>query len=344
MIDGGVLTVTLSWRDGRRRTNIDAPPRVSLARLLAGKPAAEAARLAGLVAESCATAHEAAARAAFGLAPRPADGRRMAAEALREHAARCLVGWPVALGMPRATPPEDCAETCRGAAALEAALFGDGGLPDRIDALDAWMRRGETTPARVLDHVWRRWDGRWGRADLPLWRPGETAAAIDFDEAELDGAPFDISVAARVADCRLMREVEARRGRGLAWRLLARLVDADRLLRGLRDEGPLCGSQPLGSGLGAAEAAGGAVLACASLRDGRVTGFAQLTPTDCALHPEGLLRRMLDSLPQKRAAPAAALPAMVLEAVDVRAPTRLVVDAAPAADAGPARRIGAAAS
>jgi hypothetical protein len=341
MIDGGALTVTLTWRDGRLRAVIDAPPPVSLSRLVQGKPAAEAARLAGLVAESCATAHEVAARTAFGLPARPADARRMAAETLREHALRCLQGWPLALGW-TAPPPPNAEDGAEGRGALAAALFGGEGLPDRIETLEIWMRRGETVPARVLDHVWRRWDGRWGRADLPLWRPGERVGGVDLDEAELSGAPFEMSVAARVADTWVMREVEARRGRGVAWRLLARLVDADRLLRGLREEGPLEGARALGPGLGAAEAGGGAIIAEGALRGGRVTGLRILTHSDCALHPAGLLRLMLDTAPNDRAAPVEAVASMILEAADVRAPTRLVIDRAERAGQG--RRTGVAAS
>ncbi len=341
MIDGGALTVTMTWRDGKRRALLDAPPPVSLARLMQSKPAAEAARLAGVVAESCATAHEAAARAAFGLAERPADRRRMAVETLHEHALRCLAGWPRALGWAEEKLPERC-DGAGACGALATALFGRAGLPDRIGDLTAWMRAGETAPARVLGHVWRRWDGRWGRADLPIWRPGERIDGIDFEEAEMDGKPFEVSVAARVADERLMREVEARRGRSIFWRLLARLVDADRLFRGLREEGPLDGPFVLAPGVGAAEAAGGAVLAAGALCDGRVTGFRMLTASDCALHPAGLLQRMLDAAPAGCDAPIEAVTALTVEAADIRSPTRLVIEHAQRASTG--RRTGVAAS
>ncbi len=335
MIDGGALIVTVARRGGGLRAVVDAPTPISLSRMMAGKPAAEAARLAGLMCDSCPLAHEAAARAAFGLpAPVGAEAedmaRAMALETLREHAFKFAVAWPRALGWPAADGVENPASAPDPrndeAALLASAVFGDAGAPMRIADFERWMASGATPAARVLDHVWRRWDSRWGRAELPLWRAGARGQALDWREAEYDGAPFENSVAARVADADLMRAIEARRGRGLAWRLAARLVDSARLFDALSGGAPSEAPSALAPGVGVAQAAGGAVFAFAEMEDGRVRGFEQITPTDCALHPDGLLRLMLDTGVRRAAGPVAEIAAMTIEAVDPRAPTRLVMD------------------
>ena len=331
MIDGGALTVTLVHRNGAVNARLDAPQPLSWARMLAGKPAEEAARIAGLVADSCPAAHEAAARAAFGLPPRDGEARRMALEALREHVFKFCVAWPRALGREPAPydPEDDNLDT------ISRAAFGDGGAPDHIAGFERWMRDRATTAAQAMDHVWRRWDARWGRADLPLWRAGDPMDEIDWSEAEIDGSVAEIGVAARMADAHLMREIEARRGRGVAWRLAARLTDAARLLAALRGDAPLDAAAHLAPGVGAAQGATGAVLARAALTDGRVSRFEQLTPTDFALHPLGLLNRMLGAGPHALGAPAMRVAALTLEAVDPRLPTRLVIETEAPARARP---------
>lgn len=322
MIDGGALTVTLVHGDGGVNARLDAPQPLSWGRMLAGKPAAEAARIAGLVADSCSVAHESAARAAFGLAARPGDDRRMALENLSEHLFKFCVAWPRALGRESVATlnAEDDPEQ------IERRVFGVDGAPAHIGDFERWMRARMTPAAEVLDHVWRRWDARWGRADVPLWRAGDPLGEIDWQEAEIDGAPVEIGVAARVADTDLMREVEARRGRGVAWRLTARLVDCVRLLQGLRGDGPLDEAMALAPGIGAAQEATGVVLVYAELHNGRVLAFERLTATDCALHPSGLLQKMLAAGPHAIGCPAMRVAALTLEAVDPRLPTRLVIE------------------
>ncbi len=331
MIDGGALTVTLTHRNGAVNALLDAPQPLSWARMLAGKPAVEAARVAGLVADSCPIAHEAAARAAFGLPVREDDARRMAIEALREHVFKFCVAWPRALGR----EPAPCPAEIEDLDVVSRIIFGADGEPEHIGAFERWMRARATPAAEVLDHVWRRWDARWGRADLPLWRAGDPIDGIDWREAEIDGAAAETGVAARMADAHLMREIEARRGRGVAWRLAARLTDAARLLAGLRGAAPLDSAMTLAPGLGAAQAASGVVLARAELSDGRVSSFDQATATDFALHPAGLLHRMLASGPHALGAPAMRVAALTLEAVDPRLPTRLVIETEAPARAAP---------
>lgn len=331
MIDGGALTVTLSRADGAISARIDAPPMLSLSRMLAGRPSDEAARLAALVFPADPAAEEGAARAAFGLPPLEGAARRLALDSLRDHAVKLCVAWPRALGS--AHDPGVLAAAALlardGGAALSAALFGPEGPPEHLVDLEDWMRRGETAPARALGHVWRRWDSRWGRAELPLWGPSDRLGAVDWSAAEIDGCPVETGLAACVADAHLMREVEARRGRGIAWRLTARIVHAGRLLEALRrmdEDEPVPAA--LAPGLGVCAAAHGAVLVHGEAEGDRVRRFERLSPTDCALHADGLLRRVIASLPAGPAAPFAAVAAMALETVDPALPTRLVLSEA----------------
>lgn len=324
MIEGGALTVTLVTRRGDVHARLDAPPHTSWSRMLAGRPVAEAARVAGMIVDSCPLAHEAAARAAFGLDPEPAALRPMAQEILREHLFKFFVAWPRAMGWQPAPPPAAVADP----AVISAAVFGPGGAPQGMAALERWMDARGNAPAQVLRHVWRKWDSRWGRADVPLWRMGDPVEGLDWREAEADGHAVDTGVAARMADSNLLRGVEARRGRGILWRLAARLADCDRLLRGLSGAEPLEGAVALAPGVGGAASATGLVLVHAEILRDRVVLFEQMTPTDCALHPRGVLNRMLASGPHDATAPVVAVAALTLEAVDPRAPCRLVAPAA----------------
>jgi len=328
MIDGGALTVTLSRADGAISARIDAPPILSLSRMLVGRPAGEAARLAALLFPSDPAAEEGAARAAFGLPRAEGATRRLAMDALREHAVKLCVAWPRALGSAHDPAALAAASAIArdGGAALSAALFGRDGPPDRLADLETWMARGETAPARVLNHVWRRWDSRWGRAELRLWGPGEPLGRVDWAATEIDGMPVETGLAACVARTDLLREIESRRGRGIAWRLAARIAHAARLLDLLRrdaEDTPDCVA--LAPGLGVCAAAHGAVLVQVEAEGDRVRSFERLSPTDCALHEHGLLRRVLDSLPVTPKAPLAAVAALALETVDPALPTRLVM-------------------
>lgn len=320
MIDGGSLVVTLQRRAGRVRTLIDAPPKAMLSRLMEGRPAAEAARMAGLMGDSCPLAHEAAARAAFGLDVGADCPRAMAAENLRQHLHCIFNRWPLALGLPAAAAPDAAAS----ASVIDHALFGPGGAPDCVDAFEIWLEQADVVPASILRRIWRHWDSRWGRAELRLWRVGDPFVNVDWVEDEIDGEPVETGVGARLADCDLLRGVEARRGRGLVWRLAARLIDCSRLLDGLAGRGPLDSPVELSPGIGAAPSASGVILAYGALSRDRVEAYEQMTPTDAALHPRGALRQMLDHAPVRANSPIAAVAAMTVEAVDPRVSCRIV--------------------
>ncbi len=327
MIVGGV-TLHVTRRGDRLsvRAAQDAGPAPE--RLFIGKPPEEAARLAGLVFNLCGAAQEGAARAAFGLPQRRDIGRRIALESLRHHALKLCVDWPEAVGL----APDRAALAHLGAApdlgGLARALFGAKGAPHDLAAFAAWRARAESAPARALALLWAEW--RDAPASGPrLWSPEHAVIAVDFARAEIDGAPVETGLAARMAGHALMRALEAERGRGLLWRLTARLLDAARLIDRLAAGGGEDAPRALGHGpgLGFAQAARGLLLARGAVAEGRVRAFHTLTPTDCALHPEGALAAAFDAARTGGALDDAQITAMLLESVDPCMQARIAVEA-----------------
>lgn len=314
------LTITLHRLGGGTGgvgATVTPPPALPLDRLFGGLTAAEAAERAGLVFNICGAAQSAATAAALGAAPRADAPRRMLIETLRDHALKLAVIWPETLGMAPehdalgavASLPGDDGTT------LRAALFGPEGLPRDLAGFETWMQAGATAPARVLAHVWQEWSPDWGKVRLPLW-PGLSAAGIDFARAEWRGGAFESGLPALHADAPLLVAIAAKQGRSLVWRLAARLVDAAVALDALAGRAAAPVPRALGEGVGAAPAARGTMLVRGTLEKGRVTGLSRLSPTDAALHEDGLLARMLATLPAEADAPSMAVAALMVEAAD----------------------------
>jgi hypothetical protein len=327
MIDGGALSIEITETRAGPKVEIDAPPMVSLCRMLAGKPPAEAGQLAGVVYARAASSEAAAIAAATGGDVSETQLRGMLLEALQEHAVKMLAAWPAALGRPPMPVPAFGSDP----EALAVALFGNEAPPQRLGSFEAWLKRGATPAARVLDEVWQHWDARWGRAALPIWSPGQPLGRVDWAGALIDGAVADTGLVARVAETDLMREIEARRGRGVIWRLAARVADAAILLDRLREnrlEGLACHVQP---GVGAALAPNGTLLVEAKTEGGAISRYQRLSPADFALHPGGLLHKALATLPRRSRAPLRSIAALIVEAIDPAIPTRLDLPALRAA-------------
>ena len=324
MIDGGALNITLDMADGALAVRVDAPPMLSLTRMLAGKPVDEAATLAGMVHAVAPAAEGAAVLAAAGKTASPAMQRAMVVEALRGHVARMNHAWPAALGLPTgsvALPAVPSAEDFR------QALFGSFNPPLRLADLEAWIARAEVPGALALERVWAHWDGRWGRAAMPLWSMETPLGVLDWNEAVMDGQPCETGIAARVADSDLMREVEARRGRGIAWRLIARVADAAALIDRLAQRQFDGLAKQVAPHVGAALGHNGTVLVELDAAAGCVTRYQRLSPTDFALHPRGLLRQTLNALPKAARPGLEAVATLSVEAVDPGLPTRITLPA-----------------
>jgi hypothetical protein len=307
------------------------PAPLPVARLFLGQTPVEAARRAGMVFSVCGAAQAAAVRAAFGLVAEPDSASRLLHETLRDHALKLAIGWPQALGH-EADPLALAAVARMGAdrgAALGLRLFGASGAPTDLADFEYWLKTADTAPARVLAAVWQGWDDAWGAVDLPLWSPA--MGAPDPAGAGWQGRPAETGLTAVHADHPLLRAIAARRGRGLVWRLAARLVDAAAALDALAHDLPPPLPRALEPGFGMAQAARGAMLVQGAIAGGVVTRLDRLSPTDAALHPDGLLARALDTLPTVPDAPLAAVAALLVEAVDPCLPCKLTVaDKAPA--------------
>lgn len=317
MLDEATLRITIARApSGTLRAAVVPPAPLPVARLFLGQTPETAARRAAMVFNICGAAQAGAVRAALGLPPEPDAGRRILRESLRDHAMKLAVGWPQAVGL--ASDPAALAAVARlGAdrgAALAGALFGAAGPPRTLVAFDRWLDHRATAPARVLALIRDGWDAGWGRVVLPLWTPG--APAPEFSQAAGCASPVETGLVARHVADPLLVGLEARGGRSLLWRLAARLVDAAEALGALAAD--RAGPEPrtLAPGVGMAQAARGAMLVRAAAGDGRVTRLDRLSPTDAALHPDGLMARALATLPEGRDAPLAAVAAMVVEAVD----------------------------
>ena len=99
------------------------------------------------------------------------------------------------------------------------------------------------------------------------------------------------SVAGRHADHPLMTHLEATRGRGPLWRVVARVLD---LVRPLPDA---ISPRP---GLAIVPASRGSYAISAVSQDGRVTRFSRWTPTDHLWAPDGIWDRTLAAVPPGR--------------------------------------------
>ncbi len=306
----GKLQIRLT-RDGDGvHADVTPPPRIPVADLVRGKSADQTATLIPLIFNICAAAQEAAVRSALSLEIDDALRQNVRIETLREHAMKLLMIWPPLLGV---TPDRAAIGYAAAAlddadaeAALRAAIFGaDGAVPADWMGLEAWMTAAATVPAEIFDIVHRDFQAAWGRTDTPLFDP---EVPVDWDSGAQNGGPVDNGPACRVADVPLMQAVEERFGRGVLWRMTARLIEVERLLDG--DAGEVV------SDTGISQAARGAMLVQARCDDTGVHDFARLSPTDFALMQGGVLEQALASLPGQAGAPLETVARMVIETVD----------------------------
>ncbi|WP_413205883.1 hypothetical protein [Rhodospirillum sp. A1_3_36] len=301
---------------------ITPPVELPLAALLRGKDPETAASLVGRLFNICGAAQEAAARSALGLALDSALEKRVVTETLREHGVKLFLLWPGLLGI----EPDRAAATLLAraldnetmVATLRVSLFGPKGiLPEDWSAFERWIDSTGSAPARCMKAVRDGWNPAWGRADLPSRLPlaGSWPGSPDL-------APLrDNGVGGRLSGHPLMVAIADRLGRGVLWRMTARLVEMECLLSGTA---PSPFRAP-----GVVEAARGTLFTRAKMDDaGRVANLERLTPTDFALAPGGALELALSSLPCN----APNLEALARLAVDVIDPcfaVELTVEGAP---------------
>lgn len=179
------------------------------------------------------------------------------------------------------------------------------GLERREDLL-RWAEGGAGVAARMVQHVLQRgWAGLAPADRLgPDLEPERLGAALAAEPAfgarpvSREG-PAETGALARQRSHPLVADVIAQDGPGLLARLAARLVELaewpDALERGLADLSPMppgAGAPSAsGVGVGTAETARGPLAHRVAWRDGRVTAWQRVAPTEWTFHPDGVATR-----------------------------------------------------
>jgi hypothetical protein len=287
-----------------------------LARLFEGRPAVEAAPLAGRLFSLCSRAQSAAAGAAIRAATNaPADAETLrreaigvAAERLFETLRALTMAWPGRAAFARRIGPP-----LRDAALAAASLARQGGR-EALDALRASADRiglGDETPApdSPFAHILRQCAKARPLALTPpdALAPEDDAAVAEALEAdprafaaapELPGRRPETGAFARVWR-ETPEEVDALTARALAKALDARraLAELEALIevKAAPDPSAIRSRATVsGAGLGAVECARGRLYHWARLdAQGRIAAYAILAPTEWNFHPNGPLAALL---------------------------------------------------
>ncbi|MFN3593592.1 MAG: nickel-dependent hydrogenase large subunit [Thiobacillaceae bacterium] len=294
-------------------------------RLLIGCTPQSAATRVGLTYSLCRNAQraacEAATAAALGVTHTPAHTRlSILAELAREHVWQLLAADGV---VPPAPTPlirirqagEDAgrlADTLSGI--LNDSLLGEPAavwLERDTDGLLRWARAGKTRTARALAQDLAEplptatqtpllpplWD--WTRADIERLASQALDAPAFCQQPLWQGTPAETGAIARLAGAEPVSCWLTARGRDPVVRRLARLAELARLPEWLRGEAPqMQRAWHLGEGTGVAgvETARGLLFHVVRLRDGLVTDYRILAPTEWNFHPRGPLAEAMQAL------------------------------------------------
>lgn len=294
-MDQGGVGLTVSWDGGRIIAARVACRRPQAARLLAGRPVAEAVALVPRLFSLCGGAQGAAAcfaaAAAEGSAIPPEAYARMTRhlvlEAIGEHLWRLLLDWPVLLG--GAADRAGFVEWRKRLLAAQASAGGIGEDRELADELHAWVAAQPAMPACA--------DLAGGSpAELLPWGTAEDWAVAGVDDAFAQ-LPAQGGEAAETGPLARQSEVPEVAGlllenRRVAARIAARWADLDFLACGLAEPALLRGwldAAPVapGVGLARAETARGLLLHLMQVKDGRVARYVIVAPTEWNFHPQG---------------------------------------------------------
>jgi hypothetical protein len=312
------ITLDATGRDTRWHfARVSGP---DVARYVVGRTPQEAAELLPRIYNLCGGAHAAAATDALGL-PRPArDGRD---ERLRDHAVAVFADWPALFGEP---PDRAALQRLAGGAedrlALCRHLLGDDSTGLDLAqaspaALENRLRAAVSPTARLMRRLRETVRPDWGRVELD--RPDMT----DIVAALEQGAPRaarETTVADGWRAAPLIRALLPREGMSLFVRLLARVLDLLAGLAGNPQPAPPANPPP---GIGLACAARGLLVHRARVAGGIITDYRVLAPSAWNLAPDGLLARMLATLPVGSETPL--LARIAVAAVNPCVPVRLHV-------------------
>lgn len=251
-------------------------PMLPAGEMVIGMTPHDAAEFLPRVFNLCRAAQSLAVCAALGLPVSDAAEAELAQDILRDHVVKIALKWPAYLGLPPLALPPAWQSNSQ---LLRQTLFGPTGqLPSRLDGFDLFLDQGQGIGS-VLSHlrqVFMRGEACTGR--LPLVT-STSAFALTCQEN---------SVAARQAARPVMAQIENAYGRGPFWRATAIAYDIESCL-----EGTLPALERPRKGAVAVPAARGIYTVDATLKDGRVTTFRRVTPTDHLLVKDGVLDQSL---------------------------------------------------
>lgn len=174
-----------------------------------------------------------------------------------------------------------------------------------VGALNAWIDTAETPATRLL-----RWVQDQGWAELGRTRLGalseladdELMSRLDADDAQRfiqtpdwRGRALETGPAARLRRHPLLRALARDHGRGLLWRLVARLLEIALLAERL-SAGALIRPRTGHAGLCQLEAARGRLCHRVTLKGRRITRYRILAPTEWNFHPEGAAAQALATI------------------------------------------------
>lgn len=290
-MDQGGVRLSIGW-DGERvvaaRVECRRP---QAARLLVGRPVAEALALAPHLFSLCGRAQGAAAKMAAAAAqgetiPLDELRREVVLEAMGEHLWRLLLDWPLLLGR---VPEKEAFLAWRKRLIAAPTPAATGSL---VAELREWLV-GRALPEGV--------DERAASASALLlpWRNAAEWAAAGIDESfaqrpTLAGQAAETGVLARQSSNPLVADLLTA-GKRVAARIAARHADLDFLACGLLDPDLLngwldaapVGVEGTGGGLARVETARGLLLHLMQVKDGRVYAYVIVAPTEWNFHPQG---------------------------------------------------------
>lgn len=255
----------------------------------------------------------------------------VALEAIDNHAFQCLVEWPrvVSLG-PDVTSFRAVRSACQG---LRVGLIGARPWA-RVGGVELVGTRVDVGPLRAAMAAIPRADSTTDEA-LGSWSPflaraldagaqtlgGAATPLVPLEDAAwfarrlgddgtfsaaptVDGRPAEAGCLAFVASQPAVAAALAREGRTVWVRLLAQLEDAHRLVEVVEASvGQVAGGRPAtapgagsGAGAGVADTSRGRLAHAVWVREGVVTSWRTVAPTEWSFHPRGVVKEVLGRL------------------------------------------------
>ncbi len=301
-IDSAPLILKRTARPvARGRLSVTPAQQLPITELVVGKPVEEVVELVPRLFSLCRAAQSTAVRHALDLALSEDAALDLRREVLREHMAKLCLHWPVRLCQPVRPLPQGWQD----GAGVAYALFGPAETPPETAADTEAFLQSNLGAAPLLLGIARCFED--GIATTP------SLDAVTPERA-FEPVACENSVAGRQAHRVSLQHIEATRGRGPLWRAFARLWDvADALSHKL--------PEPVSHAPGRALvcAARGTYAVSAEVRDGVVTAFSRVTPTDHLMAKDGILSHALSTLPADREG----LAPLLLDILDPCTPLRL---------------------